>query len=229
MLKLIRLEWKKNNIGKYIRNAAIMTLVLLFLILLMAGELDADMSMKSYGGSVVNTAVDLFTHMGYIVFTGVMIASFIVGAYEKKTINLMFSYPIKRQTILMSKVLAVWIFNFIALTLGKILIYVILLCTKSLTNISGSSIQFALPSFWLNIVISSIAMVSVSFIALLVGLKMKSGKAAIITSVILVCVTQGNIGTYSLVGNVPFYALLFVLAVLSVYLSIYNVETKDVM
>ena len=58
---------------------------------------------------------------------------------------------------------------------------------------------------------------------------MKSGKAAIITSVILVCVTQGNVGTYTLVGNAPFYALLFVLAGLSVILSIYNVETKDVM
>ncbi len=229
MLKLIRLEWKKNNIGKYIRNAAIMTLVLLFLILLMAGELDADMSMEAYNGSTVNTAVDLFAHMGYIVFTGVMIASFIVGAYEKRTINLMFSYPIKRQTILLSKVLAIWIFNVIALTLSKILIYAILLGTKSLTNISGSSIQFAMPSFWLNIVISSIAMVSVSFIALLIGLKMKSGKAAIITSVILVCVTQGNVGDYTLAGNVPFYVLLFVLAVLSVFLSIYDVETKDVM
>lgn len=229
MLKLVRLEWKKNNIGKYIRNAAIMTFVLLFFILLMAGELDADTSMEAYDGSVVNSAVDLFTHMGYIVFTGVMIASFIVGAYEKKTINLMFSYPIKRQTILMSKVLAIWIYNCMALTLSKILIYAILLCTKSLTHIAGSSIQFAMPSFWLNIIISSMAMVSVSFIALFVGLKMKSGKAAIIASVIIVCVTQGNIGVYTLVGNIPFYILLFVLAVLSVYLSVYNAETKDVM
>ena len=64
MLNLIRLEWKKNNIGKYIRNAAIMTFVLLFFILLMAGELDADTSMEAYNGSVVNTTVDLFTHMG---------------------------------------------------------------------------------------------------------------------------------------------------------------------
>ncbi|NBI87003.1 response regulator [Lachnospiraceae bacterium] len=55
------------------------------------------------------------------------------------------------------------------------------------------------------------------------------GKAAIITSVILVCVTQGNIGTYTLIGNIPFYVVLFVLAVLSVYLSIHNIETKDVM
>ena len=53
MLNLIRLEWKKNNIGKYIRNAAIMTFVLLFFILLMAGELDADTSMEAYNGSVV--------------------------------------------------------------------------------------------------------------------------------------------------------------------------------
>lgn len=112
---------------KIYRNAAIMTLVLLFPILLMAGELEADMSMEPYNGSAVNTAVDLFTHMGYIVFTGVMIASFIVGAYGKKTINLMFSYPIKRQTILLSKVLAIWIFNFIALSLSKILFYAILL------------------------------------------------------------------------------------------------------
>ena len=28
MLKLIRLEWKKNNIGKYIRNAVILAIIL---------------------------------------------------------------------------------------------------------------------------------------------------------------------------------------------------------
>ena len=29
MLKLIKLEWKKNNIGKYIRNAIIMAALLI--------------------------------------------------------------------------------------------------------------------------------------------------------------------------------------------------------
>lgn len=28
MLKLIKLEWKKNNIGKYIRNAVILAVIL---------------------------------------------------------------------------------------------------------------------------------------------------------------------------------------------------------
>ena len=36
MMKLIRLEWKKNNILKYIRNAVITTTVLLVFILMAA-------------------------------------------------------------------------------------------------------------------------------------------------------------------------------------------------
>ena len=42
MMKLIRLEWKKNNILKYVRNAAVMTAVLALLILPMAGELQSE-------------------------------------------------------------------------------------------------------------------------------------------------------------------------------------------
>ena len=36
MLKLIKLEWKKNNIGKYIRNAVIVTLLLCLFIFALA-------------------------------------------------------------------------------------------------------------------------------------------------------------------------------------------------
>lgn len=229
MFKLIRLEWKKNQIGKYFRNAAILTTILLVFIVAMASELDADITIEQYGKSMVNVAVELFTHMAYIIFTGVMLSAFIVNAYEKKTINLMFSYPIKRQKILLSKIIAIWIFNFCALIMSKLIIYSALLLTKSFTNISTTSIQITELPFWLNIISSSAIMVSISYIALLIGLKMKSTKAAIITSVIVVCFTQGNIGAYTLVDNVPFYVFLCALSLVSVFLSIYNAETKDVM
>lgn len=58
---------------------------------------------------------------------------------------------------------------------------------------------------------------------------MKSSKATIIASVVLVCLTQENIGTYTLKDNIAFYAILLVLSVLSVFLIIYNAENKDVM
>ena len=44
-----------------------------------------------------------------------MLSTFVVSEYENKLIHLMFSYPIKRRTIMASKILAVCIFNFIAL------------------------------------------------------------------------------------------------------------------
>lgn len=225
MFELINLEWKKNKITKYIRNALIMTVILLALIVGMAGELAADTSMKAYGRSAVNASVDLFVNMCYIIFTGVMLSSFVVGAYEKRTINLMFSYPISRKKILLSKIFAVWIFNFVAMVVSKIICYALLLMVK----VPADTIQFSSLSFWLDILIGSAAMVSVTYIALLVGMKMKSSKATIITSVILVCLTQGNIGTYTLNDNVIFYAILLVLAVLSIFLILYNAETKDVM
>ncbi len=78
MFELIKLEWKKNGIIRYLRNAAIMTAILLVFIVAMAGELASDTSMAEYGRSAINASVDLFVNMCYIVFTGVMLVSFVV-------------------------------------------------------------------------------------------------------------------------------------------------------
>ena len=225
MIKLIRLEWKKNNILKSIRDAAITTAVLLVFMLMTAGELETQETVEMYGKGMLDSSVALFIHASYIVFAGVMIAAYIVGAYEKKMMNLMFSYPIERKRIILAKVSAVWIFNFLAMVTSKIVIYVALVLSKSFMGITAQSIPIGELSFWLDIVLSS--MVSISFIALPIGLKMKSSKAAIVASVLIVCFTQGNIGGATLVNSLPFYGILLVAAVVSVYLSIYNVETKD--
>ena len=219
MMKLIRLEWKKNNILKFVRNAAIMTAVIAILILPMAGELQRDEIDASYlyGKGIVGTTVELFVDIAYIVFTAIMLASFIVSAYTKKTMHLMFSYPIKRRKILLSQMGAVWIFNMTAMIASPVL------------GISMAEIQFGSLSFWLDLLIRSAAMVSITYISLPVGLRMKSSRATIVTAVILVLFTQGNVGTVSLVNNTPFFVVLFVLSAVSVYLSVFNAETKDLL
>lgn len=228
MIKLIKLEWQTHNIGKYIRNAAITTSVLLIFVMAMAGEFNADETVALYGKSMLNASVELFTHMSYIIFTGTMLSSFIVTAYENRTITLMFSYPIKRQRILLSKILAVWIFNYAALVLSKFLLYAVLLLTKSHTHITAESIRLNDAAFYIEIFLSSAAMVSISCLALPIGLKMKSSRAVIITSVLITCLTQGNIGALTLTNNVPFYAALLLLSFMAIFLSIHRAEVKDV-
>ena len=228
MLKLIRLEWKKNNVMKYMRNALILTVTLLLFLLLIAGELETDETKLVYGGSMLKMGVDLFTNMSYMVFTSVMLASFIVGTYKNKTINLMFSYPIDRKKILLSQMLSVWIFNFAALVLSKILIYCSLVAVKRYMYITTEGIALGNGMFYAEILIDSAVMISISFISLLIGLKLKSSKATIITGVVIVCFTQGNIGVYTLIGNIPFYITLLIISAISVFLMLYKLETQDV-
>ncbi len=229
MLKLIKLEWKRNNISRLIRNAVIMTAVLLVFIMITAGEAGADVTTRGFfNKSFINASVELFTHMSYMVFTGVMLAGLIVGEYEKGTIRLLFSYPIKRQKIMLSKIFAVWIFNFTALVISKLLMYAVVLATGSFTHIPSTDIPYGYWLFWVELLLGSAAMISISFLALPVGMKMKSSKATVVAAVIVVCFTQGNIGEFTLAYSVPFYTLLFVLAIFAVFLSTYRVEEKDV-
>ncbi|MDE6202103.1 MAG: ABC transporter permease [Lachnospiraceae bacterium] len=229
MLKLIRLEWKKNNIIRYVRNVLIMDIILFLMILASAGELEAIDTEILYGKSMLKAGVEMFTNMSFVVFTSTMLASFIVGAYKNKIMNLMFSYPISRKKILLSQMLSVWIFNFTALVLTKMLFYYGLAAAKGYAHILAAGIGLNSSMFYAEIFVDSSVTVSVSFIALLAGLKMKSSKAAIIAGVILVCLTQGNIGQYTLTGNIPFLMTLIILSAVSVFLVLYKLETRDVL
>lgn len=227
MLKLIRLEWKKNRVGTYIRNAVIMTVILSLMLTAMAGELETVETVEAYGTDMINASVDLFMNMAYIIFTGVMLASFIVGAYEKRTMHLMFSYPISRKKILISKMAAVWLFNVAAMVISKAFTFGMMLLARPFLGISAAGIAFDAPSFWLDMLLGSAAMVSISYIALPIGLLMKSSKAAIVTAVVITFLTQGNIGSATLVNNLAFYGMLLVIAAWAVFLSLHRVEVRD--
>lgn len=235
MLKLIKLEWKKNNIGKYIRNAVILAIILCtFLFALaylgIANDPDTGVPDAAPGNEMISSSIELFMGMSFLVFTGVMLASFIVTAYKNKTMNLMFSYPIRRQKILVSQMLAVWIFNLIALILTKLLVYGCVL-VGSLFMKSAFLLDFnmASASFYVQLILKSIVMVSMSFIALFIGLAMKSSKATIISSFLLIFLTQANIGDFTLKDNLVFPVILTGISVVFAVLSVCHAETKDLM
>lgn len=81
--------------------------------------------------------------------------------------------------------------------------------------------------FYVELLMKSVVVVSVSFIALFVGMKMRSSKAVIVASFILILLTQANIGDFSLAGNLVFSAILTVVSFVFAVLSVVKVETKD--
>ena len=235
MLKLIKLEWKKNNIGKYVRNAVIRAgLLCLFIFALaylgIANDPDTGVPDAAPGNEMISSSIELFTSMSFLIFTSVMLASFIVTAYKNRTMNLMFSYPIRRQKILVSQMLAVWIFNFIALVVTKVLIYgCVLAGSHFMTSAFPLDFNMASLSFYVQLILKSVVIVSMSFIALFIGLAMKSSKATIISSFLLIFLTQANIGDFTMKNNLIFPMILTFVSLIFAVLSVYNVETKDLM
>lgn len=235
MIKLIKLEWKKNHISQYIRNALILAAILCifmfaFNYLGIANDVETGVPDTAMQNNTLSSAIEMFTSMSFLIFTGVMLSSFIVSSYKNKTMNLMFTYPIKRQKILISQMLAVWIFNFVALILTKLLIYgCILLGSRFL--ISSFPLDFHITSlgFYIQLIMKSFVIVSMSFIALFVGMAIKSSKATIITSFLLIILTQANIGDFTLSDNAVFPIILIVISFVFAFFSICQVETKDVM
>lgn len=235
MLKLIKLEWKKNNIGKYVRNAVILAAILCLFIfafayLGIANDPDTGLPDTVAGDNTLSATIEMFTSMSFLVFTSVMLSSFIVSAYKDKTMNLMFSYPIKRQKILISQMLAVWIFNFVALIITKLLLYSCVLLGSQFM-VSSFPIDFNMTElgFYIQLLMKSVVVVSMSFIALFIGLAMKSSKATIISSFLLIILTQANIGDFTMASNTVFPVILTVISLVFAFLSICKAETNDLM
>lgn len=234
MLKLVRLEWKKNNIGKYIKGVIIMAALLglfVFALAFLGIANDPDGTLDAAPGTdVISAPIELFTSMAFLIYTSVMLVSFIVSAYKNKTMNLMFSYPIKRQKILASQMIAVWTFNFAALILTKLAIYMCVFFGAKFMQ-SSFTVDFSIGSlsFYIQLILKSVVIVSMSFIALFVGMAIKSSKATIVTSFLLIFLTQANIGDFTMASNAVFPVILTTISLAFAVLSIVNVESKDLM
>ncbi len=235
MWKLIRLEWKKNNMQKYLVKAVVMAALLgLFVFALaylgIATDPDTGMVDAAPGKDTISSSIELFTSMAYLLFTSVMLSSFIVKAYKNKTMDLMFTYPIRRQKILLSQMLAVWLFAFAALVLTKLFLYG---CIQvgSLYMVSAFPLDFDMLClmFYVQLLLKAAVIVTMGFIALFVGLAMKSSNATIVTSFLLIFLTQANVGDFTLSDQAIFPLILTAVSLLFMFLSICKVEQKDLM
>lgn len=232
MIKLIRLEWMKNDIGKYILKVLLLTAVIGIFILSLAflgiandpdGTLDA-----APGAERISMAVEMFCNMAYLVLTGSMFGSFIINSDKNGTTELMYTYPIRRQKILASQMLAVWLFCFTALILTKLLIYTAVVAGAGFLQSSFViDVHLGSLSFYLDTAARAFVTVSLGFICLFAGLAMKSSRTALVTAFLLFFITQGNVGDFSMAGNRAFMLTLTVISFVLAGVVVCRAETRE--
>lgn len=229
MLKLIRLEMAKNNAAKYTLYAAIAILSLTALSMVFVFFLGADDPEIATGIVGVSFFVETMTSIVFLIFTAVMHSAFTINAYKNKTMDLMFSYPIKRGKILASKILAVLIFNFAALIIAQVIIYgSIYIASHYLQPSIRIDFDISNITFYISVVLKSVSTICISLIALFVGMINKSPAATIVASFFLAALLKGNLGGYSLAGSIIFPVVLTLISIVFAFLTISGVEKKDV-
>lgn len=220
MGKLIRLEWKKNRTGRYLRNALILAVLLTLFLYAMAflgiaNDPETGMPDAAPGMSGISASVKFLANSAYVVFTGVMLASFVVSTYHNGILALMFSYPVSRKKLLCAQMAAVWIFQSAGLAFTKFLAYgCLFLGGRFHSSAFPLDFQMGSLSFYAGLLVSSAITVTVGFLPLSVGIAAKSSKVTVVTSFLLVLLTQGSLGSRSLAGNQGFLLFLAALSVL---------------
>ncbi|TKI94063.1 ABC transporter permease, partial [Bacillus wiedmannii] len=122
MLRLMKLELKKFKLGWYVKGAVIANITILALMIFMSivAQVEGDPEIRD-PQTMLLTASTL-VRATFIIFGGVLIAKLIIDEYKNKTILLMFSYPINRKKMMISKLAITATLTFITVIVSNILV-----------------------------------------------------------------------------------------------------------
>ncbi|MDC7290091.1 ABC transporter permease [Blautia schinkii] len=233
MWKLIRLEYKKNKILKYVMKVGVITAIALLFFFAFTfwgialdsdtGKVEPDMVDKL--PMLVTACMDLV----FMVFTTSMYSSFLIEPYQNKSIHLMFTYPVSRKKVIVAKIAAVWMFSLIASVFTRLVVFVALKtggCFFTPDFLLNYSIMDF--SFWSVQLVKSIEVVTIVLLAVWGGMDMKSTRMAVIFSIILIVIMQGAVGDLSLRSQSWLPLILAALAIVRTLIFVAGVEKKDV-
>lgn len=141
----------------------------------------------------ITTSLIQLVSIFFVIFAGANYASYVVADFKNRQIEQMYIYPVPRGKVLLAKILTASMLTFLGAALASLLN---IIAMRLITDITVSG------SFILQAILASLTIPLLGLFGMLVGLWRKSVVATIVTSIILVTVTSGNFGTFSL-SNFP--------------------------
>lgn len=190
MKKLIKLELKKNNIRTYVIASFIITITMLGFLYLFAYApmLESnDTDMAIFSG--YNNLIPLFGVLNmaaFCVLSAIMYSKFIIEDYSGKRSTLLFSYPISRKKIILSKLSVVGIFTIISMIISNLIIFLIFGITERFMHLVAQEFTFSimLQALKTTLFMSLIA-ANIGIIAVGIGFIKKSVPTTIISAVLI--------------------------------------------
>ena len=189
MLRLMKLEFRRNKIKTYIIASAVAGVMMtgfLFLIAY-APRIDHDADLQMFAG--YNNLISLFFMVNMAVFatlSGTMYARFIIEEYKEKRAILLFSYPVKRDRIMLAKLVAVFLLVVIAMMLSSLLAFGVFGASETIAPLVDESLSLHTLLRALKVaIIMAIIAAEIGIMAVGIGFIKKSVPTTILSAVAL--------------------------------------------
>lgn len=225
MLKLIQLELQKNKLQGYILGAFITTFFLLAAsIFLIIEEKIVDYNEVI---SIMNTLVS----STFIIFAALLLCKFIISEFKNNSISVLFMYPIQRKKLITAKLIIIVMFTFVFSLLSKVILVTGFYVYNDFYPIIQEKLttQTVVESS-LHSITGSLTTSMIGLIPLYIGMKKYSITATMVAALIMASVLNSQTGPSFTLSSIIFIPIIFsIVGFFIAYMSIRNIETKDIL
>lgn len=193
MVKLMKLELKRNRMRSYISATLILTIVMIGFLYLFAAipfleETQTDIEMFMTYDSIA-TLVCMISMVSFSILSSVMYARFIVEEYAGNKVILLFSYPVNRRNILWAKIAVVFFFTLLSMLLSGLATFAVFYATEFFMPLCQDTLTlFTIVKTASLLLVYSLMSCALAVISLWFGLWKKSTPATIVSGTIIVTV-----------------------------------------
>lgn len=233
MKTIIRLELKKNKISTYIIADIIIAITMLgFLVLFAYAPLiepgDKDMAIFSGYNNLI-PLFDVFNMAVFCVMSSVMYSKFVIEDYSGKRPILLFSYPVSRKKVVLSKLFIVCGFTVISMFINNFIIFLIFGITENFIHLVGKNFTFhIILQIAENTIIMSIIAANIGIIAVGAGFIKKSVPTTIVSAVLLASL-MCNIVVNASINKVAIYVLTVIMVIIGIVCSGFLIKKINIM
>ncbi|MBO0457893.1 ABC transporter permease [Enterococcus hulanensis] len=234
MMKLMKLEWKKNHLSKYLKTTFIATVLIFLITAFMAKMAQNQGELMFTNFNSYMSFVNIIIRVVFVIFSAVLLSRLVIDEYKNKILQVLFTYPVNRKKVIQSKLMLIMGFCFVSILFSTIVISLLTFMVNPKLELFPQLLELGdVINTFPTIITISIMTACLSLIPLYFGMKKKSSSTTITWGVIIGLLVNATVSdgaaTVNMVQLLVIPGILALVGLTIVYFTFRHIESQDIL
>lgn len=234
MMKLMKLEWKKNHLSKYLKTTLIATVLIFLITAFMAKMAQNQGELMFTNFNSYMSFVNIIIRVVFVIFSAVLLSRLVIDEYKNKTLQVLFTYPVNRKKVIQSKLMLIMGFCFGSILFSTTVISLLTFMVNPKLELFPQLLELGeVINTFPTIITISIMTACLSLIPLYFGMKKKSSSTTITWGVIIGLLVNATVSdgaaTVNMVQLLVIPGILALVGLTIVYFTFRHIESQDIL